>query len=200
LYSPVALHAKHDRCRSGVLDSKTVELLGATMNFAKLLRATGVATASLFVATASQAASLTVTAGEVLVSHGAGYQRVTGSVELAKGDSVVAKPRAIASVAYGDGCAVSLKEQAVFIIGDLSPCTLHSAGRGASGATVDPGGGAAAVAGGEAAASVLPYVIGAAVVGGVVAAVASSSGNDDTPTTGAGGNGGGDGGGPGASP
>ena len=157
----------------------------------------GLAAASLLVPVASHAASLTVTQGDVMVSHGAGYKRVTGTVELTKGDSVVAKPGATASLAFGDACVVPLKSQAIFVVGDISPCAPHSAGRGASGATADV---APAVEGGLS--SVMPIVLGAAVIGGAAALIANSSGGNSSSggTAAGGGVGGGAGGGPGASP
>ena len=168
------------------------------MTTAKWTWAASAAITAMLMPVVSQAATLSVSSGDVLVSHGSGFERVAGTVELRKGDSVVAKPNGVAMLAFADGCSISLKEQSVFVIGDISPCGTHKAGQGASGATAD-----AAPAGGGAMGVVVPVVVGAAIIGGVVALATSGGSDDNTPAAGGaggGGNGGGNGGGPGASP
>lgn len=164
---------------------------------AKWIWAASAAVTAVCLSAASQAATLSVTGGDVLVSHGSGFERVAGTVELRRGDSVVAKPDGVATLAFADGCTISLKEQTVFVIGDISPCGTHKAGQGASGATAD-----AAPAGGGAMNAVVPVIVGAAIIGGVVAIATSGGSDNNTPAAGGGGggNGGGNGGGPGASP
>ncbi len=171
------------------------------MTTAKWMLAASVAVTAMFMSTVSQAATLSVTGGDVLVSHGSGFERVADTVELRKGDSVVARPDGVATLAFADGCSVSLKEQTVFVIGDISPCGTHKAGEGASGATAD----AVPAAVGGAADLVVPVLVGAAIIGGVVAIATNSGSDNNTPAAGGGGAGGGGGnggggGGGGASP
>lgn len=140
--------------------------------------------------TAADAANLNVTQGEVLVSRGAGFQALSSSAELAVGDTVIAQPGSVAKVAFAD-CTIPLNVGTVFRVGKLSPCTTHSAGAGASGATETPTDAPPPQADDHK--NLWPYALGAAAVGGIVAvAVSVGGGGDDD--GGSSGGGGGDGG------
>jgi hypothetical protein len=117
-----------------------------------------------------QAASLTVTQGEVLLSRGAGYQTINGSVDLLTGDTVLGKPGSAAQLAFADGCTVPLEVGTVFRVGTTSPCKPHSAGPGASGVTETPSDVETAVW----YSNIWPYALGIAGVAGLVAILAST--------------------------
>jgi hypothetical protein len=139
--------------------------------------------ATFCLATVAQAASLNVTQGDVLLSRGAGYQTVKGSVDLLAGDTVLGKPGSAAQLAFDRGCTVPLEVGTVFRVGKTSPCTLHSAGAGASGATETP----SDVTEGQNTPpdvtegqkpKIWPYVLGGVVIGGGVAALVATGGSD----------------------
>ena len=155
--------------------------------------------APLIAATQIEAASLTVSKGDVLVRQGNGFKAASGTLELKAGDSVLVKPNGDATISFSEGCTVSLKAGTVFVISNTNPCAQHSAGAGASGATETPAVTLASTV------DVVPYVVGAALVGGVIALATSgggSSGTSSAPsgasTAAGGGAGAGNGGGAGA--
>jgi hypothetical protein len=129
--------------------------------------------ATFCLASVVQAASLTVTQGEVLFSRGAGYQTINGSVDLLTGDTVLGKPGSAAEIAFADGCTVPLGVGAVFKVGTTSPCQPHSAGPGASGVTETPGDSGWGL-GDWQSNPALPYVA----VAGIVAVVLATTGHD----------------------
>jgi hypothetical protein len=134
--------------------------------------------ATVCFASVVQAASLNVSQGEVLLSRGAGYETIKGSVDLLIGDTVLGKPGSAAQLAFADGCTVPLTVGTVFRVGTTSPCKVHGAGLGASGATETPdNGGWATQTTEDQKPNVLPYVLGAAAIGGIVAVVASTGGS-----------------------
>jgi len=63
-----------------------------------------VAVATLFLAGASHAATLTPIEGAVLLNTGGGYKPVTQAVEVKQGDSILVNPGGLAQFAY-DNCA-----------------------------------------------------------------------------------------------
>jgi hypothetical protein len=143
-------------------------------------------------ASIAEAATLTVAQGEVLVSSGRGFRPVSGIVQLKKGDSVMAKADASASLDFGNGCVIAVDKKGVLTIGDLPPCSAHSAGAGAYGATQSPEDWKTDVITDDSSSkSVMPYVVGAAVIGGVAALVTTSGGSSGTTSGGGGGGGGG---------
>ena len=154
------------------------------------------ALATLTGATQLEAASLTVTKGDVLVSHGDGFKAASGTIELKIGDSALAKQNGIASISFLEGCTVALKAGTVFVISNTNPCVEHSAGAGASGVTGTPPVVPATTA------DVVPYVVGAALIGGVIAIATNSGGSSSgtTPAASGGGTGNGGGAGNGGSP
>jgi hypothetical protein len=149
-----------------------------------------------------QAATLSVSSGEVLVSHGAGYEAIRGSTDVFVGDTVFGKPGSTARIAFPDGCSVFLGVGVVFSVTAKSPCSDHRSASDvprADGAGSQP---AASEAGAEAApggdwnaatttspasdgyqSSAWPYVLGAAAIGGVVALTASGGSGNGTPAS-----------------
>ena len=127
--------------------------------------------ATFCLASVAQAASLTVTQGDVLLSRGAGYETVKGPAELLVGDTVLGKPGSAAQIAFADGCTVPLGVGTVFKVGTTSPCETHSAGPGASGvgSLKDMGASSGDSGWNWHNKPVLPYVLGAAAIGGMVA-------------------------------
>jgi hypothetical protein len=149
----------------------------------------GSLTLSVF-ASVAQAATLDVLKGDVLLSDGTGFKPVSGSSSVKPGDQILPSADGVAKVAYDQGCEVPVKPGSVYVVAAKSPCTLHSAGPGASGATSTPDQASQA--------DYTPYVIGAVIIGGIVAVAASSDdGNKKSSggSNGGGGNGGGGGGG-----
>ena len=204
-------HLRRNAFSSGLVSNSTAFSCGLVSNSIRLLkrgmemgyRQVAILCAAPFmVSSAALAANLNVAQGEVLLSHGAGFETLTTSTELSVGDTVIGKPGSAAQISFADGCAVPLGVGTVFRVGKLSPCGTHSAGLGASGATETPTDGPAPPTTEEHKTNFLPYVLGAAAVGGIVAVAVSAGGGDGGGGGGGdGGNGGGDGGnGPGASP
>lgn len=68
------------------------------------------------------AAKIVPIKGNILVTSGAGYQRVDGAMELKPGDAAIAAPDAQASLIYDDGCVVDVKPGMVAWIEPTSPC------------------------------------------------------------------------------
>jgi hypothetical protein len=140
-------------------------------------------------ASAAQAANIEVTQGEVLLSHGAGYQSIHGSAELLVGDMVVAKPDSAARISFADGCTIYLGMGMVFTVEARSPCGSSGAG-GAAAKNAD-----VAISGDwsagtetlavtdEVQANVTPYLLGAAVVGGIAAAASMLGGDGGPPVS-----------------
>jgi hypothetical protein len=98
------------------------------------------------------AATVHVTGGQVFLSHGEGYRRLSGSAQARPGDRVVVNPGGSGQIVYSDGCKVEVKPGSVAIITNQSPC----------------GGGTSVGTGGDSS----MYAIGAVVVGGAVGAAA----------------------------
>lgn len=73
--------------------------------------------------------------GPVLVSQGGKFTPATASAKLGVGDRIVARDGQ-ASVAFADGCQVTLKPQAMLTVSAASPCAsgpgLVTANQGAS--------------------------------------------------------------------
>src|SRR6186713_1832570 len=90
------------------------------------------------------AATVHVTGGQVFLSHGEGYRRLSGSAQ--------ARPGGSGQIVYPDGCKVEVLPGTVAIITKQSPC----------------GGGATVGGGGDGS----TYAIGAVIVGGGVGAAA----------------------------
>jgi hypothetical protein len=148
--------------------------------------------APLLYASAAQSATLDITRGEVFVNRGVGFEALRSSSDLSLGDTVVGQPGSVAKITFADGCAVSLDVGTVFRVGKLSPCTLHSAGAGASGVTGTPttdGWNPQVTSEG---ANYTPYLLGAVAIGGIAGAAVALGGG--------GGGGGGGNGNPPASP
>lgn len=132
--------------------------------FKRLIALIGVASLTL-ASVAAEAATLDSIQGEVLVSHGGGYEVVNGPTELKPGDSVIANPGGSAQVVYPDGSSVLVQAGSVVTVGEP-----------------------AATAGTEAAAagglSTGTLVVGGLVVaGGVGLAVGLSGGGSDKPAS-----------------
>jgi hypothetical protein len=70
----------------------------------------------------AHAATVTAVQGQVLVSTGAGYRLVDGAAQVGPGGTVVANPGAIARVAYGSNCVVTVQPGSVYSIAVQPPC------------------------------------------------------------------------------
>lgn len=73
-------------------------------------------------ASGTEAATLHIEKGNVLLSRGAGYETVTSSRHLDVGDTVAARAGAKAKVVFDDDCRVSLEAGMVLTIQQQSPC------------------------------------------------------------------------------
>ena len=71
----------------------------------------------------ASAATVQVIQGEVSVNRGTGFEHVSGSVPVAVGNMVTARPGAKAMIYYADGCKEPLNSGAVKTIPSKSPCT-----------------------------------------------------------------------------
>lgn len=126
----------------------------------------GVALLSGFFAGASGAATLTPTAGEVMLNTGGGYQPVTSTVEVKAGDSILVNPGGSAQLAYGECATYEINPGDVVYVAeqDAVPCGADGGGAGLGLGAL--GGGGGLVVGG------LAVAVGVGVVAGV------SSGSD----------------------
>lgn len=157
-------------------------------------------------ATAAQAATVTVTQGEVMLSRGDGYEAVRGKAEVLAGDSIVAKPGGAAKVSFSNGCSVFLAMGMVYSVPPEPPCGVQNAstmvsspatpGNWASGTQTvaagdqspnlaagtqtlpagDASTGVQVAAADPAGTNIMPYLLGAAAIGGVAVAVGALGG------------------------
>jgi len=81
---------------------------------------------SLFLVSASWAATIEPVQGNLSLNRGQGFQPINGRVDANVGDSVVVGPGGAAAVTYSDGCKVSVQPGAVTTIAPLSPCASGS--------------------------------------------------------------------------
>lgn len=111
------------------------------------------------------AATLTPTAGEVMVNTGGGYKPVASTVEVKAGDSILVNPGGSAQLAYGDCATYEINPGDVVYVAEQEaiPC---GAGGGAGLGLGALGGGGGLVVGG------LAVAVGVGIVAGV------SSGSD----------------------
>jgi hypothetical protein len=100
---------------------------------------------SICLSTASFAATVNATSGQVLVNKGEGYRQVAGSTQANPGASVVANPGGSGQIVYSDQCIVEVLPGSVYVVAEQSPCVtgLLSPGTFAIGAVVVGGGVAA---------------------------------------------------------
>lgn len=113
----------------------------------------------------SGAATLTPTAGEVMLNTGGGYKPVTSTVEVKAGDSILVNPGGGAQLAYGDCATYEINPGDVVYVAEQEtiPC---GAGGGGAGLGLGALGGGGLVVGG------LAVAVGVGIVAGV------SSGSD----------------------
>jgi hypothetical protein len=71
---------------------------------------------------ASFAATVNAVQGQVLISHGQGYQPVIGSAHANPGDTVVANPGGSAQIVYSAGCTVPVQPGSIVTVASQSPC------------------------------------------------------------------------------
>jgi hypothetical protein len=81
---------------------------------------------SLFLVSASLAATIDPVQGNLQLNRGQGFQPVNSRVDANVGDTVVVGPGGAAAVTYSDGCKVSVQPGAVTTIAPLSPCASGS--------------------------------------------------------------------------
>lgn len=152
-----------------------------------------VATA-LLPATSVDAARLTVTRGDALVSHGDGYESVRGGADLSPGDTVVARAGTAAKVTFANGCTVHLGMGIVFSVPAEAPCgaastasaTPSNVSDGVSETSAAPTQDWSAVTQTTVAPetsqfNVMPYLLGAAAIGGISAAALALNGGGGSP-------------------
>lgn len=73
-------------------------------------------------AQAAQSFQLTGVKGPVLVSRGDGFRPVAGSTAVRPGDRVIVNSQGQATLDYGAGCRVQLKEGIPVTVASASPC------------------------------------------------------------------------------
>src|ERR1700681_1935002 len=81
---------------------------------------------SLFLVSASWAATIEPVQGNLSLNRGQGFQPVNSRIDANVGDTVVVGPGGAAAVTYSDGCKVSVQPGAVTTIAPLSPCASGS--------------------------------------------------------------------------
>jgi hypothetical protein len=81
---------------------------------------------SLFLVSASLAATIDPVQGNLQLNRGQGFQPVNSRVDANVGDTVVVGPGGAAAVTYSDCCKVSVQPGAVTTIAPLSPCASGS--------------------------------------------------------------------------
>jgi hypothetical protein len=81
---------------------------------------------SLFLVSASWAATIDPVQGNLQLNRGQGFQPVNSRIDANVGDTVVVGPGGAAAVTYSDGCKVSVQPGAVTTIAPLSPCASGS--------------------------------------------------------------------------
>jgi hypothetical protein len=81
---------------------------------------------SLFLVSASLAATIDPVQGNLQLNRGQGFQPVNSRVDANVGDTVVVGPGGAAAITYSDGCKVSVQPGAVTTIAPLSPCASGS--------------------------------------------------------------------------
>jgi hypothetical protein len=81
---------------------------------------------SLFLVSASLAATIDPVQGNLQLNRGQGFQPVNSRVDANVGDTVVVGPGGAAAVTCSDGCKVSVQPGAVTTIAPLSPCASGS--------------------------------------------------------------------------
>ncbi len=79
---------------------------------------------SLILGSAADAATVTVkvTAGELFISNGNGYERVPGTAQGRVGDSVMAGEFGVGQITYANGCVVTVRPGSVVTIEARSSC------------------------------------------------------------------------------
>lgn len=112
------------------------------------------------------AATLTPTAGEVMVNTGGGYQPVTSAIEVKAGDSILVNPGGSAQLVYGDCATYEINPGDVVYVAEQETIPCGAGGGGAGLGLGALGGGGGLVVGG------LAVAVGVGVVAGV------SSGSD----------------------
>ncbi|MDE2445265.1 MAG: hypothetical protein KGO94_03740 [Alphaproteobacteria bacterium] len=136
----------------------------------------GVLVASLLSATVVQAAvsvaELGSIQGKVLVNKGEGFVALTNGTELNAGDRVMVGKDSAATIAYANGCAVSVNAAQVVTVAKTAPCkagaSVSVVGSNLVAPVADVPGGYAPAAGLGAALPLLLIGGGAAVVGGIL--------------------------------
>lgn len=98
-----------------------------------------VAAATLMLASAAQAATLTPIQGQVLLNTGGGYKPVTTSVTVKAGDSILVNPDGLAQLSYDDCATYEIKPGDVVYVAEKEtiPCgagAIDGAGLGGLGA------------------------------------------------------------------
>jgi hypothetical protein len=109
---------------------------------------------------AASAATVTVTAGKVAISHGNGFAPITGSTSARPGDLVLTGISGSAEIIYDNGCRQPVRPGAVTAVAETPPC------KAANGA---PDSGWFTQTTEEPNTKYWPYLLGAAAVGGGVA-------------------------------
>lgn len=138
---------------------------------ASLMTRLGLAAAMALSAGTANAAILTISDGDVLISDGGAYTRVAGTVEVAAGTSIIVNPGGAAVLAYAPGCAMAVPAGSITTVAAAtsndgcpitdvsrsSQITTQAAGvagaAGAAGGAAGGAGGAAGAAGGAGAAA-----------------------------------------------
>jgi hypothetical protein len=72
--------------------------------------------------TAVSAATVTVTAGKVSISHGNGFAPITGSTSARPGDSVMTGVSGSAEIIYDNGCREPVRSGTVTKVAESPPC------------------------------------------------------------------------------
>src|SRR5215472_324791 len=81
---------------------------------------------SLLMSSPSWAAIIAPGKGDLSINQGQGFKPIKSPINANVGDSVMVGPGGSATIAYEDGCKVSVQPGAVVTIAPLSPCASGS--------------------------------------------------------------------------
>lgn len=139
-------------------------------------------------ATAAQGSTMTVLHGEALVSHGDGFERVSGVANLSPGDTVMAKAGSSVKVTFSNGCTVFLGMGMVFNVPAEPPCGDAASNRETTTGAVPDAASPSSAQDWSAVTqttatpdpmqtSMMPWLLGGAALGGVAAATLAFGGS-----------------------
>jgi hypothetical protein len=81
---------------------------------------------AMLLSSSTWAATIVPGQGDLAINQGSGFQPVNSRVDANVGDSIMVGPGGTATVAYSDGCTVTVQPGAVTTVDPISPCASGS--------------------------------------------------------------------------